>query len=377
MNVKDFNAGSFHQAYKFKFFVPEKINHNWILNDSSLTFQLEKASLRLGELNSFARFVPNIDLFIHLHVTKEAVISSRIEGTQTGMNEALFPEEEILPEKRSDWSEVKNYTRALNYCIEELKHFPVSTPLFKTAHKILMTGVRGENKEPGEYRYSQNWIGGSSISDAVFIPPAEHLVNILMGDLENFLHNDKLEVPLLIRAALAHYQFETIHPFLDGNGRIGRLLITLYLVDKKLLDKPILYLSKFFEKNRSMYYEKLMRVRTNNEMKEWLYYFLKGIEETSADAVENLRNIIDLKDKIEKDINLNWERRSASAHKLLQYLFTQPVIKIKDAEKQCGLSTKSAGSLVEKFTQAKYLREITGNSRYKIFIFEPYMNLFQ
>jgi len=377
MNIKDFKSGIFHQGYKYKFFVPEKINHNWILNDPALSVLLEKASLKLGELNSFARFVPNINLFIHLHVTKEAVISSRIEGTQTGMNEALFPEEEITPEKRSDWKEVNNYTKALNHCIGQLEKFPVSTPLFKDAHRILMTDVRGGNKQPGEYRYSQNWIGGASISDASFIPPAENLVNDLMGDLENFLHNEKLEVPLLIKTALAHYQFETIHPFLDGNGRIGRLLITLFLVDKKLLDKPILYLSKFFEKNRNLYYDKLMRVRMNNELKEWLKYFLTGIEETSTDAVENLKNILNLKEKIEKDIYSNWERRSASAYKLLQYLFTQPVIRIKDVQEHCGLTAKSAGGLVEKFTQAKYLREITGNTRHKIYIFEPYMNLFQ
>jgi len=316
-------------------------------------------------------------LFIHLHVTKESVISSKIEGTQTGLNEALFPEDEISPEKRNDWLEVKNYTNALNHSVEQLKHLPVSTPLFKSAHKILMTNARGENKQPGEFRYSQNWIGGASISDAIFIPPPEHLVNDLMGDMENFLHNEKIKVPKLLRAAIAHYQFETIHPFLDGNGRIGRLLITLYFIDKKLLDKPLLYLSKFFEKNRNMYYDKLMRVRLHNEMKEWLKYFLTGIEETSNYAVENLKSVLLLKQEIETEINNSWERRGTSAHKLLQFLFTQPVIRIKDVKLQCSLTSKSAGALVEKFVQAKYLREITGNTRHQVFIFEPYLNLFQ
>ncbi len=377
MNIKEFKSGNFLQGYKYKYFAPEKINHRWILNDSSLSVQLEKASLKLGELNSFARFIPNIDLFIHLHVTKEAVISSKIEGTQTGMNEALLPQEEIDPERRSDWNEVNSYTKAITDCIENLKKLPVSTPLFKDAHKILMTGVRGENKQPGQYRYSQSWIGGASISGATFIPPAGNLVNDLMGDLENFLHNQKLEVPLLIRTALAHYQFETIHPFLDGNGRIGRLLITLYLVDKKLLDKPILYLSKFFEKNRNLYYEMLMNVRLKNDLTGWLKYFLQGVEETSIDAIDNLKNILNLKERIETDIYSNWERRSGAGQKLLQYLFTQPVVKIKDVEIVCGLSTKSAGALVKKFAQGKYLKEITGNTRHQIFIFEPYMNLFQ
>jgi len=377
MDIEEFKAGSFRQGYKFKFFVPEKINHEWKTSDSSLSVLLEKASLKLGELNSFAQLVPNIDLFIQLHVTKEAVISSKIEGTQTGMNEALLPEEEISPEKKNDWREVKNYTEALNYSVEQLKLLPVSTPLFKDAHRILMRGVRGEAKQPGEYRYSQNWIGGASVSDAVFIPPAEHLVNDLMGDLENFLHNDKIQVPKLIRAALAHYQFETIHPFLDGNGRIGRLLITLFLVDKKLLDKPLLYLSKFFEKKRNLYYDKLMRVRLNNELNEWIKYFLTGIEETSADAVENLKSILKLKEEIEEEIKSKWERKSISGLKVLHLLFTKPVIRIKDIQENCSITAKAAAGTVNKFVEANYLREITGNSRNKIYVFEPYLNLYQ
>ncbi|MBN8569664.1 MAG: Fic family protein [Ignavibacteria bacterium] len=377
MNIKEYKSGNFQKDYKYSFFSPEKINHLWHIDDTALAVLLEKASLKLGELNSFARLVPNINLFIHLHVTKEAVISSRIEGTQTGMNEALFPMEEILPERKSDWLEVNNYTKALNHTIAELENLPLSTPIFKKAHKILMSGVRGENKQPGEYRYSQNWIGGVSINDAVFVPPAHHLVNELMGDLENFLHNDKLEVPSLIKAAISHYQFETIHPFLDGNGRIGRLLITLFLVDKNLLHKPLLYLSKYFEKNRTLYYDKLMRVRLNNEMNEWIKYFLKGIEETSTDAVENLKKILSLKENIENEIFKKWDRRSGSGSKLLQYLFTQPVIRIKDVQVECGLTAKSAGGLVEKFTGSGFLKEITGNSRHKIYVFEPYLNLFQ
>lgn len=377
MNIKEYKSGNFQKDYKYSFFSPEKINHSWRIDDAALNVLLEKASLKLGELNSFARLVPNINLFIHLHVTKEAVISSRIEGTQTDMNEALFPMEEILPERKSDWLEVNNYTKALNHTVAELENLPLSTPIFKKAHKILMSGVRGENKQPGEYRYSQNWIGGASINDAVFIPPAHHLVNELMGDLENFLHNEKLEVPNLIKAAISHYQFETIHPFLDGNGRIGRLLITLFLVDKNLLHKPLLYLSKYFEKNRISYYDKLMRVRLNNEMNEWIKYFLKGIEETSTDAVENLKKILSLKENIENEIFSKWDRRSGSGNKLLQYLFTQPVIRIKDVQVECGLTAKSAGGLVEKFTSSGFLKEITGNSRHKIYVFEPYLNLFQ
>jgi Fic family protein len=216
----------------------------------------------------------NINLFIHLHITKEAVISSRIEGTRTGIDEALLPEEEISPEKRDEWREVANYIKAMNTAIKNLQHLPLSTRLLRETHGILMQGVRGEHKNPGEFRRSQNWIGGTSPSDAFFVPPAHPHINELMGDLENFLHNQDISVPALVRIAIAHYQFETIHPFLDGNGRIGRLLITLFLVSERILDQPLLYLSVFFEKKRTLYYDNLQQVRDNNDLLSWIKYFL-------------------------------------------------------------------------------------------------------
>src|SRR5690606_14174745 len=218
--------GHYEKNAGYNYFAPELINKQWKWSDAGLNTLLEKASIRLGELNSFARLVPNIDLFIQLHVTKEAVVSSRIEGTRTNINEALLPEQEISPERKSDWSEVKNYTRALNTAIERMSELPLSSKLLRETHKILLEGVRGEHKLPGEFRSSQNWIGGNSLADALFIPPMHAYVNDMMGDLENFLYNKDIQVPALIRIGIAHYQFETIHPFLDGNGRIGRLLIT-------------------------------------------------------------------------------------------------------------------------------------------------------
>lgn len=250
--IETFESGTYENGYNYRYFVPATINHQWQWTDGMLNELLEKASIRLGELNSFARLVPNIDLFLHLHVTKEAVVSSRIEGTQTTMNEALLPETKISPEKRDDWHEVQNYTKALKDAVKDLETLPLSSRLLRKTHETLMTGVRGENKMPGEFRTSQNWIGGASIADAAFIPPAHMHVDELMGDLEKFLHNGRVHVPALIRIGLAHYQFETIHPFLDGNGRIGRLLITLYLVSEKILEKPLLYLSSFLNAtNRS------------------------------------------------------------------------------------------------------------------------------
>ncbi|TVQ69607.1 MAG: Fic family protein, partial [Balneolaceae bacterium] len=240
IKLETFQAGRTEKGAGYSYFVPEKINKQWIWQDPVLNKLLEKAAVKLGELNSYARFVPNIDLFIQLHVTKEAVVSSRIEGTQTSMDEALLPEEEILPEKRSDWREVRNYTMAMREAITELQTLPISSRLLRNAHRNLLANVRGEHKRPGEFRTSQNWIGGAGLSDAAFIPPHHHYVNELMGDLEAFLHNEDIDVPELIRIGLAHYQFETIHPFLDGNGRIGRLLITLYLVSEGILEKPLL-----------------------------------------------------------------------------------------------------------------------------------------
>ncbi|MDD5362695.1 MAG: Fic family protein [Ignavibacteria bacterium] len=376
MKIEEFISGHYESGYQYKYFVPEKINHQWNWDDSQLSVLLEKASLKLGELNSLSNFIPNIELFINSHITNESVLSSRIEGTKTKFDEALFPESEISAEKKSDWREVNNYTEALNKSLYEMDDLPISTPLFKNAHKILMEGVRGEHKQPGEYRKSQNWIGGVSLADAVFIPPEHNLIGELMGDLENFLHNQRIFVPHLIKIAIAHYQIETIHPFLDGNGRIGRLMIILFLVKEKLLTKPLLYLSIFFEKNKNLYYEKLSRVRTDNDLLNWLKYFLIGIEEVSAQSIATLREIINLKENIETEIN-KWRRRHRPAQILLNYLFEDPVVNIKSVKSVCNLSTKTIGELVKSFEEKGFLEEVTGNNRNRIFVFKPYIDLFE
>lgn len=376
-HIEKFQAGTYEKGPEYKYFVPSSVNGQWKWADSTLNTLLERASIRIGELNSFARLVPNIDLFIHLHVTKEAVISSRIEGTQTNIDEALLPEEEILPERRSDWNEVRNYTEALNTAITELKTLPLSSRLLKHAHTMLLRGVRGEYKLPGEFRNSQNWIGGRSLADAIFIPPAHIYVNELMGDLEKFLHNTDIHVPALIRTGIAHYQFETIHPFLDGNGRIGRLLITLYLVNEKILEKPLLYLSSFFEKNKGVYYDNLMRVREKNDLLHWLQYFLTGVEETARQAVETLSNIITLKGQYESNIRSLWGRRTDSALLLLEHLFKEPIVRIKDIENACHLSPKAANNLAQSFEEAGILKETSGQTRHRIFVFEEYLKIFR
>jgi Fic family protein len=377
MDIEAYKSGRLEKGLNYSYFVPEFINRQWEGKDPRLSTLLEKASISLGELNSFARLVPNIDLFIQLHVTKEAVISSSIEGTQTNMDEALMPEEEISPERRNDWLEVRNYSEAMGNAIKELEQIPLSSRLLCKAHERLLSGVRGEHKMPGEFRTSQNWIGGAGLSDAVFIPPAHTYVNELMGDLENFLHNENIHVPALIRTGIAHYQFETIHPFLDGNGRIGRLMITLYLVSQKILHQPLLYLSVFFEKDKSLYYDNLTRVRKKNDLMHWLKYFLTGVDETARQASNTLSDILRLKEQIENTLRGTAGRRTHSALALLSHLFNGPIISVKQAKGICDLSTKAANDLVSLFVQQGILKEISGKTRYRLFLFASYVDLFK
>ena len=377
IHIEHFHSGSYERGAGYRYFIPAKINRQWTWTDSRLNLLLERASFQIGQLNSFARLVPNIDLFIHLHVTKEAVVSSRIEGTRTEIGEALLAAEHILPERRDDWQEVKNYTTALNEAIEQLKTLPLSSRLIRRAHATLLAGVRGEHKLPGEFRNSQNWIGGATINDAIFVPPAQSYVQELMGDLENFLHNDAIDVPALIRIGIAHYPFETIHPLLDGNGRIGRLLITLFLVSERILDKPLLYLSTFFEKNKGLYYDNLSRVRENSDLLHWLKYFLVGVEETARQASLTLSRVLQLKNKLDTLIQRGLGRRAQNGRILLDALFKDPFVQVKDVESICDLTPKTAGNLIREFERLGILREFTGQSRNRIFFFEEYLDLFK
>ena len=374
--LEDYQSGHYEQSAGYKYFVPNKINDEWTWKDPTISKLLEKASLKLGELNSYSRLVPNIDLFIQLHVTKEAVLSSRIEGTQTHMDEALLPQSEVSEERRNDWQEVRNYIDAINDAIVNLDKLPISSRLIRSTHKVLLNSVRGEHKMPGEYRTSQNWIGGNAIADARFIPPHHQLVGELMGDFEKFLNNPDVNVPDLVKMAIAHYQFETIHPFLDGNGRIGRLLITLFMVQEKILDKPLLYLSTYFEKRKDLYYDNLNSVRVNNDMLHWVKYFLVGVEQTATLAVQTLTKIIQFKEETENHIRTNYGRRSANALLLIHRLLQDPVLTVDDAAKICGVSYKAANDIVKRLCDDKYLVEYTGQSRNRLFTFKPYTDIF-
>lgn len=360
----------------YSYFLPNLINDSWIWEDQTINKLLERAAIKLGELNSYSKLVPNIDLFIQLHVAKEAVVSSRIEGTLTQMDEALLDEDEITPERKNDWKEVNNYIKSLNQAIVELETLPISSRLIKKTHEILLDSVRGEHKQPGDFRSSQNWIGGNSLADAVFIPPHQMYVHELMGDLEKFLHNEDIQVPALIKIGIAHYQFETIHPFLDGNGRIGRLLITLFLVDQKILTKPLLYLSAFFEKNKGLYYDNLTFVRTKNDMKQWLKYFLVGVAETAENATQTLSDVLELKARLEANLTVHFGKRAHNAGILLNCLFRKPVIHVNQVKEITNNTYKTANDLVNDFVAAGILIEKTGNRRNRVFLFDEYLKLF-
>lgn len=376
MDIQQFRAGNFIKQIAYKSFSPASIYQEWKISDPTLNQLLSEANRYLGELNGFSQIVPDIDFFIMMHVIKEATTSSRIEGTQTSIEEALLKRDDLSPEKRNDWEEVQNYIKAMNMAIEHLETLPLSSRLLRLTHQTLMQGVRGEHKQPGEFRNSQNWIGGATLADAVFIPPHHSQVPELISDLEKFLHDDSFAVPHLIKIGIAHYQFETIHPFLDGNGRIGRLLITLYLVSQNLLNKPTLYLSDFFERNRHLYYDNLTIVRTQNNLTQWLKFFLVGVIETSQKAVQTFKNIMKLREKIEKQQIMVLGKKIPNAHNLILYLYAQPIVSVTDVAQKLQLSTETANSLIKDFVKLEILNEKTGYKRNRMFEFREYMDIF-
>ena len=375
MKFEEFKSGVYRQQYQYKDFLPSKINHEWTWDDPRINVLLEKATKSLGELNAFTSIVPDVDLFIHMHIIKEANTSSRIEGTKTEMDEVLLDEKEVLPERRDDWREVQNYVSAMNMAIEELKSLPLSMRLLRKAHAVLMKGVRGKHKTPGEFRRSQNWIGGASLADAVFIPPHHKDLPELLGDLESFWHNENIQVPHLIRIALSHYQFETIHPFLDGNGRIGRLLITLYLVSHGLLTKPSLYLSAHLERHRTAYYDALSRVREANDLGHWCRFFLQAVKETAESSKETFQKILTLRQEVDREI-LTLGRRASNARKLIMHLYGNPSVTVNKAMDLLQINKNPARDLIAALSELGILTEITGYRRNRIFIFRRYIEIF-
>jgi Fic family protein len=344
--------------------------------DNELQSLLSKADLALGRLDGIAETLPDVDFFILMYVRKEATLSSQVEGTQATFADVLKAEAKIESlEIHKDVDEVLNYIKAMNYGLERLKNFPLSLRLIKEIHKILLTGVRGEGREPGEFRKTQNWIGGPNIQRASFVPPPPQEIMPLLDNFEKFLH-DKSPLPILIKTGLLHAQFENIHPFLDGNGRIGRLLITFYLCEQKVLDKPLLYLSDFFKKYRQEYYDRLNAFHEKDDIEDWLKFFLEGVAITAKEAVETSKKILKLRKKdLEKIFSLG--RSIPKATLVFNFLFHSPLITIKDVEKITGLKNPNALALVNKLTKFEILKEITGRKRNKVFAYQQYIKLFE
>ncbi len=373
--MKIFKSGNFINQGTYKSFLPEPINRQWMLDDIDIIGLLSKADRQLGRLDMYSEYIPNIDLFISMHVLKEATQSSKIEGTKTNIEDALQSRSEVAEEKRDDWEEVQNYIAALNTAVKLLDKIPFSSRLIKQTHKILLRGVRGKHKIPGEFRSSQNWIGGATISDAIFIPPNTADVVELMSDLEKFAHNDLIKLPDLLKIALIHYQFETIHPFLDGNGRVGRLMITLYLVEKKILKRPILYLSDFFERNRSLYYDNLMRVRERGDIQQWFKFFLVGVIETAKSGIETFDKILKLQKEVDEKLQ-KLGSRTNNGRSVITHMYQHPIIDARKVKIITGLSMPSTYKLISKLEQLEILEELTGAKRGKQYWIPEYIKIF-
>lgn len=375
--MANFKAGSYKHQFHYKSFAPGLINNaSFEFRDKKLLPLVEEAGNLLGKLNAYSSIFPDINFFIQMHVIKEATTSSLIEGTKTNIDDVLLPKEEINPEKRDDWKEVQNYIKAINWAISQLDKLPLSVRLIKNAHGILLSSVRGKHKNPGEIRHSQNWIGGNSLKNAVFVPPHPDDLPALLTDLEKFWHNEDIKIPFLIKVAISHYQFETIHTFLDGNGRIGRLLIILQLVEHGLLQKPTLYLSQYFENYRIQYFDSLTRVRTDNNIEQWLIFFLNGIVETSQKGILTLDKIIKLQENCRKKI-ASLGRRAKLGNELLKILFRSPIVNVNKIVAALEVTFPTANAIISDFEKIGIFQEVTGYARNRLFSFVNYINLFK
>ncbi len=339
---------------------------------------LSDADRALGRLDGSIQTLPNPDLFVFMYVRKEAVLSSQIEGTQSSLQDLLAAEAKLLaPDRPQDVNEVINYVSAMNYGLKRLSELPVSVRLIREIHEKLLKGVRGSRLTPGDLRRSQNWIGpaGSTIAEATFVPPPPGEVQGALGNLETFLHGDS-DLPLLIKIGLAHAQFETIHPFLDGNGRVGRLLIAFLLCERKVLLKPVLYLSHYFKRHRSAYYDHLQAVRDEGDWEGWMEFFLRGVVEVSEQATATARAILALREQHRSKIAEHLGRAAGNGHRVLEYLFDHPVVSISEVQKLIRTTYPPAYDLVNRLVEQGVLNEVTGQKRNRRFRYDSYIRLF-
>jgi Fic family protein len=340
---------------------------------------LSQADYALGRLDGAVLTLPDPDLFVFMYVRKEAVLSSQIEGTQSSLQNLLAAEARLYdPGAPSDVSEVVNYVRAMNHGLHRLAELPVSVRLIREIHTQLMRGVRGGQLTPGELRTSQNWIGpaGCTLREATFVPPPPHEVPQALGDLERFLHSES-PLPVLVQVGLAHAQFETIRPVLDGNGRIGRLLITFLLVEKGLLAKPVLYLSHYFKRYRGEYYDRLQAVRDAGDWENWLAFFLRGVAEVAAEATQTAAAILRMREDYRARITERLGRAAGNGHRIMEKLFDHPIVTVATVQKWLDVTPAGANQLVNRLVDVGVLREITGYARNRRFRFDPYLRLFE
>lgn len=365
------------QSGGYRAFIPKPLPPNPPLAmDDELIDLLSRANLSIARFDGLTANLPNRDLFVAMFVKKEALMSSQIEGTQASLEGVLEFEANMIPrDDIDDVVEVVNYVKAMNYGIERLEEFPMSLRLIREIHEILLQGARGKDKNPGEFRTTQNWIGpkGATLKDAFYVPPPHIEAKEAMGELEKFIHKED-NTPDLIKAALIHSQFETIHPFLDGNGRVGRLLIIFYLVWKGVLSQPLLYLSYFLKMNQSEYYDRLTRIRTNGDFEGWVKFVLKGIIETSTEQVKTANEIIALREGLLKQL---YREANGSIYniRLVDLLFVKPIISTKAIVEEFGITKETANQLIRKFETDGIIKEITGKKRYMKFVFSKYVEI--
>jgi Fic family protein len=377
---KSRRAGQYiHQLEGYQAFMPKNLPPDppVEIDDDMQTF-LSQADRALGRLDGSIQTLPDPDLFVFMYVRKEAVLSSQIEGTQSSLDDLLEAEAEIYdPDRPRDVSEVINYINAMNHGLERLAQLPVSMRLIREIHGKLLKGVRGSTRQPGELRKTQNWIGprGCTLQEAIYIPPPPHEVPNALADLERYLHSDD-QCPLLIKIGLAHAQFETIHPFLDGNGRVGRLIVSFLLCEREILHKPVLYISYYFKRYRDRYYGLLQNIRDTGDWESWLKFFLRGIKEVSIEATETARRIVTLRERHRSLIIERFGRVAGNGLRILETLYSKPIINVAYIERITGLSYPAANQLMSKFTRHGILREITGQIRNRRFRYDSYIELF-
>ena len=374
--VESFLAGKYRNNGDFKSFIPSPINDTWVWSSSEINELLSQADRELGALSTYPELIPDLDIYIRMHIRVEANKSNRIEGTKTSIEEDMLPKENLVSEKRDDVQEIENYIKAMDYGVKRIidDDFPFSSRFLRELHQILLQGVRGEYKTPGEFRRSQNFIGGSKPSDAVYVPPSIADLDAAMEDFDRFANRND-DLPVLIRLAIMHYQFETIHPFLDGNGRIGRLMIPLYLLSRNILGKPCFYISDYFETHRSEYYAALQDTRVRNDMERWICFFLRASIATARKAKDTFNRVLRLVDKYNRYI-AETKSMHTTISSIIREMYSRPIASVAILSEMTGIGVTIVNSAVNTLVADGVLSEITGGKRNRVFMLTEYMEIF-